>query len=154
LREGLDLPEVSLIAILDADKEGFLRSETSLIQTAGRAARNINGKVIMFGDSITRSMQAAIDETKRRRAIQNAYNIEHNITPTSVEKSIRDTIEVTFAAEDGVKYEKEVVSEKELLAIIANLETEMYKSAEKLDFERAAEIRDKIVELKALNTEV
>lgn len=149
LREGLDLPEVSLVAILDADKEGFLRSETSLIQTSGRAARNVNGKVVMFADNITRSMEATINETERRRKIQNEYNEINGIIPQSIKKGIREVIEATVAAEESVKYDKDDISEKEMMIVIANLETEMYKSAENLNFERAAEIRDKISELKA-----
>ncbi|MBP2025409.1 excinuclease ABC subunit UvrB [Peptoniphilus stercorisuis] len=152
LREGLDLPEVSLVAILDADKEGFLRSETSLIQTSGRAARNVEGHVIMYADKITRSMKVTIDETERRREIQNQYNIENNITPKSITKGVRDVIEATIAAEDSKEYKIDIqveeFSDDEILAMIDALKTEMYKSAESLDFERAAEIRDKINELK------
>lgn len=150
LREGLDLPEVSVVAILDADKEGFLRSETSLIQTSGRAARNVNGKVIMYADNITRSMQVTIDETNRRRKIQNEYNIENNITPKSVSKSIRDVIYTTIAAEEDVDFEvsEEEFTKDELNAMIDALKPEMYKAAEALDFEKAAEIRDKIEEIK------
>ncbi len=147
LREGLDLPEVSLIVILDADKEGFLRSETSLIQTAGRAARNVNGKVIMYADTITKSMEKTIKETNRRREIQNKYNIEHNITPTSVKKSIRDVIESTMVAEDSEDYSVKY-SLDELIAMIDVLEVNMMEAAEKLDFELAAEYRDKGKELK------
>ena len=153
LREGLDLPEVSLVAILDADKEGFLRSETSLIQTSGRAARNVEGHVIMYADKITRSMRVTIDETNRRRKIQDEYNIEHNITPKSITKGVRDVIEATIAAEGSEKYTVDVnveeFSNDEILAMIDALKQEMYKSAEELDFERAAEIRDKINELKS-----
>lgn len=147
LREGLDIPEVGLVAILDADKEGFLRSETSLIQTAGRAARNAEGYVIMYADTITGSMQRTIDETERRRRIQMAYNKEHNITPKSIIKGIRDVIENTVAAEDETEFGEEF-STDEIVAMLQNLETEMFKSAEKLDFERAANIRDQITELK------
>lgn len=147
LREGLDIPEVGLVAILDADKEGFLRSETSLIQTAGRAARNAEGYVIMYADTITGSMQRTIDETERRRRIQMAYNKEHNITPKSIIKGIRDVIENTVAAEDETEFGEEF-STDEVVAMLQNLETEMFKSAEKLDFERAANIRDQITELK------
>lgn len=147
LREGLDLPEVSLVAILDADKEGFLRSETSLIQTTGRAARNIDGKVIMYGDTITRSMEKTISETNRRREIQNQYNEEHNITPTSIKKDIRQIIEATIVAEEEVKYE-ETFSKDEVQGIIEGLESAMLKAAEELDFEKAAELRDKMIELK------
>lgn len=147
LREGLDLPEVSLVAILDADKEGFLRSETSLIQTIGRAARNVNGKVIMYADVITKSMERAIYETNRRRKIQDEYNKKHNIIPKTIKKGVRDIIEATIVAEEEVEY-KDKFTNEELEAIIANLETEMFKAAEQLNFERAAELRDKIIELK------
>ncbi|WP_138160318.1 excinuclease ABC subunit UvrB [Peptoniphilus catoniae] len=149
LREGLDLPEVSLVVILDADKEGFLRSETSLIQTAGRAARNVDGKVIMYGDIVTGSMKVTIDETNRRRQIQDKYNKDHNISPKSIKKEIRDVIENTIAAEKEFDYDVvEKFSDKEIMAMIDSLKSEMYNCAEKLDFEKAAEIRDKIVELK------
>ncbi|CEP44438.1 excinuclease ABC subunit UvrB [Paraclostridium sordellii] len=148
LREGLDIPEVSLVTILDADKEGFLRSETSLIQTIGRAARNANGKVIMYADKITRSMQSAIDETKRRREIQMHYNIEHGITPKTIEKGIRKGIEATVVADEEAIYgnvnETDEVSIKES---IENLQEEMMEAAQNLQFERAAELRDKIKEL-------
>ncbi|MDU4670682.1 MAG: excinuclease ABC subunit UvrB [Finegoldia magna] len=151
LREGLDLPEVSLIAILDADKEGFLRSETSLIQTIGRAARNSNGHVIMYGDTITRSMDVAITETNRRREIQEEYNEEHNITPTTINKSVRKRIQNTFVAEENESYDVNKVTEfskDEIEVIIENLNTEMLKAAEELDFERAATLRDQIRNLK------
>lgn len=151
LREGLDLPEVSLIAILDADKEGFLRSETSLIQTIGRAARNSNGHVIMYGDTITRSMDVAITETNRRREIQEEYNEEHNITPTTINKSVRKRIQNTFVAEENENYDTNKVTEfskDEIEVIIENLNTEMLKAAEELDFERAATLRDQIRNLK------
>ncbi|MDR5659366.1 excinuclease ABC subunit UvrB [Serpentinicella sp. ANB-PHB4] len=152
LREGLDLPEVSLVAILDADKEGFLRSETSMIQTIGRAARNAEGTVIMYADRITGSMERAIEETKRRREIQEAYNKKHNITPTSIKKKIRNVIEATKVAEDQEKYgintEKKAYTKEELAEIIKKLEIEMQQAAENLQFERAAELRDKIKELK------
>lgn len=146
LREGLDLPEVSLVAILDADKEGFLRSETSLIQTIGRAARNVNGKVIMYGDSITQSMQRAIDETNRRRAIQTEHNKRHGITPQSVKKAIHDITEMLKTAEDEPVYglEETPLSHKETAKLIRTLEDEMYKAARALKFERAAELRDRI----------
>lgn len=147
LREGLDLPEVSLVAILDADKEGFLRSETSLIQTAGRAARNVQGKVVMYGDRVTKSMEKAISETNRRREIQQKYNIEHNIEPKSIMKGVREIIEATLVAEEGEVYEDSFSSE-EIESIIVGLESSMLEAAEKLDFERAAEIRDKIIQLK------
>ncbi|SDZ21010.1 Excinuclease ABC subunit B [Proteiniborus ethanoligenes] len=151
LREGLDLPEVSLVAILDADKEGFLRSETSMVQTIGRAARNSEGKVIMYADRITNSMQKAIDETNRRRHIQLKYNKEHNIIPQTIKKGIRDVIEATKVAEDHEKYgfdTKKEMGIDELMVYIKNLEIEMFEAAENLQFERAAELRDKISELK------
>ncbi|MGG4041344.1 excinuclease ABC subunit UvrB [Bacillus smithii] len=152
LREGLDIPEVSLVAILDADKEGFLRSERSLIQTIGRAARNANGHVIMYADHITDSMEKAISETKRRRAIQEAYNKEHGITPKTIQKGIRDVIRATYAAEEKETYEKspkKKLSAEEKNRLIASLETEMKEAAKALDFERAAQLRDAILELKA-----
>lgn len=151
LREGLDLPEVSLIAILDADKEGFLRSETSLVQTMGRAARNVNGRIIMYADVITGSMERAIEETLRRRTIQEAYNQEHGITPTSVQKGVRDIIEATVAAEEVEEYGQVVEDLKleDIDGIIINLEQEMYKAAEELDFERAANLRDEMRKLKS-----
>ena len=154
LREGLDIPEVSLIAILDADKEGFLRSERSLIQTIGRAARNANGHVILYGDRITDSMQIAIDETARRRAIQEEYNEKHNITPQTIKKSIRDVIRATTAAEEVAEYKHEALSGKkkytkqEKQKVIDSLEKEMKEAAKVLDFERAMELRDIILELK------
>ncbi len=148
LREGLDIPEVSLVAILDADKEGFLRSETSLIQTIGRAARNSEGKVIMYADKITRSMNSAIEETKRRREIQTLYNKEHNITPTTIKKGIRDTIEATIVADEKVIYGvKETDNIEEIKENIIKLQEEMMESAQNLQFERAAELRDKIKQL-------
>ncbi|HCX61724.1 MAG TPA: excinuclease ABC subunit B [Clostridiales bacterium] len=150
LREGLDLPEVSLVAILDADKEGFLRSETSLIQTVGRAARNVDGRVIMYADKITGSMDRAIRETNRRREIQDKYNEEHNITPTSVIKSVRDVIEATKIAEDEEKYAVKGEAIKDLSAYIIELEKEMRIAAENLEFEKAARLRDEIKELKLL----
>ncbi|MDU6063488.1 MAG: excinuclease ABC subunit UvrB [Anaerococcus sp.] len=153
LREGLDLPEVSLIAILDADKEGFLRSETSLIQTIGRAARNSEGRVIMYADKITRSMQKAIDETNRRRKIQTEFNENHGITPTTIKKNISEIIQVTKSTEN-VEEIKEEFSHEQVENIIINLETEMYKAAEELDFERAAEIRDQIAKMKREFAEV
>ncbi|VIG01579.1 excinuclease ABC subunit B [Clostridioides difficile] len=148
LREGLDIPEVSLIAILDADKEGFLRSETALIQTIGRAARNENGRVIMYADRITDSMQNAIDETKRRRDIQNLYNEEHNITPKTIQKNIRDSIEATKVAEEEVVYGISDTDDKdEIRANIDKLKSEMIEAAQNLQFERAAELRDKVKQL-------
>ncbi|WP_010286814.1 excinuclease ABC subunit UvrB [Kurthia massiliensis] len=150
LREGLDIPEVSLIAILDADKEGFLRSERSLIQTIGRAARNANGHVIMYADKITDSMQKAIDETARRRTIQIAYNEKHGITPTTIHKEIRESIRATTVAEEVEKYvTNKKLTKKERDELIATLEVEMSEAARALDFERAAELRDTIIELKA-----
>ena len=141
LREGLDIPEVSLVAILDADKEGFLRSETSLIQTIGRAARNSEGKVIMYADKITKSMQKAIDETKRRREIQQKYNEEHNIIPKTIKKGVRDVIEATIVAEEEICYEIDNDLD------IEKLKEEMLEAAKNLQFEKAAMLRDKINEL-------
>lgn len=154
LREGLDIPEVSLVAILDADKEGFLRSERSLIQTMGRAARNANGKVIMYANRITESMQKAIDETRRRREKQIAYNEKHGITPTTIKKEIHDVISATVVAEDSEEYEStaEAISnlpDDEQAKVIEQMEKEMKEAAKALDFERAAELRDIILELKA-----
>lgn len=150
LREGLDLPEVSFIAVLDADKEGFLRSETSLIQTVGRAARNANGHVVLYGDTITGSMERTIYETERRRAIQDAYNKEHGITPQTIKKSVREVIEATVAAEDLADYDTEVDYQVENMGqLIISLEEAMYKAAEELDFERAANLRDEIRKLKS-----
>jgi len=146
LREGLDLPEVSLIAILDADKEGFLRSETSLIQTIGRAARNAEGTVIMYADTVTPSMRAAIDETERRRAIQTAYNEAHGIVPKTIKKSIRDLLEITGPAakdERGMR-----MTERERKAEIDRLEKEMRKAAQMLEYEYAAVLRDQIIRLR------
>ena len=155
LREGLDLPEVSLVAILDADKEGFLRSETSMIQTIGRAARNVEGQVIMYADKITKSMKTAINETERRRKIQSEFNEKHNITPRSIEKKIYDVIEATQVAEDMEEYITEEEPRKkytkdEAKKRIKELEPEMLKAAEALEFEKAAEIRDEIEYLKKL----
>ncbi|MDU3153153.1 MAG: helicase-related protein, partial [Anaerococcus hydrogenalis] len=147
LREGLDLPEVSLIAILDADKEGFLRSETSLIQTIGRAARNSEGHVIMYADKITKSMKKAIDETERRRKIQTEFNEKHGITPTTIKKNIAEIIQVTKATNE-VEEVKEEFSQEQIENIIINLETEMYAAAEELDFEKAASLRDQIAKMK------
>ena len=153
LREGLDLPEVSLVAILDADKEGFLRDERSLIQTFGRAARNANGRVIMYADKITESMDRAIKETERRRAIQLAYNEKHGITPQTIRKRVHDVIEATRAAEQKADYladlKPDKMSKKERAALIERLEKEMKEAAKRLEFERAAELRDAIMELKA-----
>ena len=152
LREGLDLPEVALVAILDADKEGFLRNETSLMQTVGRAARNVNGRVVMYADEISPAMKKTIDETERRREIQNRYNEENGITPKTIEKSVRAVIEATRAAEDEGGYEGAAPSEmtkKELLDYIASLEKQMREAAEDLQFERAAMLRDKVFEYRA-----
>ena len=152
LREGLDIPEITLVAIIDADKEGFLRSETSLIQTVGRAARNSEGHVIMYADTITRSMQAAIDETNRRRKIQQAYNEAHGITPKTIEKAVRDLISISkkIEADDvALKKDPESMSPKEIKALISRTESEMRKAAADLDFERAAMLRDQLFELKA-----
>lgn len=147
LREGLDLPEVSLIAILDADKEGFLRSETSLIQTIGRAARNSEGHVIMYADKITKSMKKAIDETERRRKIQTEFNEKHGITPTTIKKNISEIIQVTKSTKE-IEEVKEEFSQEQIENIIINLETEMYAAAEELDFEKAASLRDQIAKMK------
>lgn len=151
LREGLDIPEVSLITILDADKEGFLRSERSLIQTIGRAARNENGKVIMYADKITDSMRTAIDETKRRRDIQEAYNKAHGITPTTIHKKIRDAISASIETDDTVKEAKpkKKLTKKERATRMEQIEHEMKEAAKALDFERATELRDILFELKA-----
>lgn len=151
LREGLDIPEITLVAILDADKEGFLRSETSLIQTIGRAARNSEGHVIMYADKITDSMRLALDETKRRRAIQMKYNEEHGITPTTIKKSVRDAISIfkKVAAEElRMEKDPESMSTKELEKLIKDIEKQMKKAAAELNFEAAAELRDKLIELK------
>jgi excinuclease ABC subunit B len=151
LREGLDIPEVSLVCILDADKEGFLRSERSLIQTIGRAARNANGEVIMYGDVMTDSMKHAIDETNRRRAIQEAYNKEHGITPKTVIKPVEEAIRGKETKEMAAKYlkKKNKLGKKDKESLIADMEAEMKEAAKSLDFERAAELRDMIFELKA-----
>ena len=151
LREGLDIPEISLVAILDADKEGFLRSETSLIQTIGRAARNAEGHVIMYADNMTDSMKAAIGETERRRQIQQKYNEEHGITPQTIKKAVRDLISISKAiAQEEVKFEKdpESMNRKELEKLIAEVQKKMQKAAADLNFEAAAELRDKMLELK------
>ena len=154
LREGLDIPEVSLVAILDADKEGFLRSETSLIQTIGRAARNAKGRVIMYADVMTESMDRAITETNRRRCLQQAYNEEHGIIPQTIQKKVHDVIQITKTATEkqkfGLEKDPESMSEKELKQLIAKLDKEMKHAALELQFERAAELRDKILEIKKL----
>jgi excinuclease ABC subunit B len=161
LREGLDLPEVSLVIILDADKEGFLRNEKSLIQTVGRAARNVNGMVIMYADKVTKSMQATIDETERRRKIQKKYNKENNITPKTISKSKEKIMEQTVVAEDSSAKEK-FISELQIDPVIRNMEVqeiekiiiknekEMTEAAEKLDFYLAAKLRDENIELKKI----
>ncbi|MFE3972635.1 MULTISPECIES: excinuclease ABC subunit UvrB [unclassified Peribacillus] len=155
LREGLDIPEVSLVTILDADKEGFLRSERSLIQTMGRAARNANGHVIMYADRITNSMELAINETRRRREIQENYNKEHGIMPQTIQKDIRDSIRATHVAEEGEAYKEDLapslakLPKKERVKVMASMEKEMKEAAKALDFERAAELRDLLLELKA-----
>ncbi|MFQ9985247.1 MAG: helicase-related protein, partial [Lachnospiraceae bacterium] len=157
LREGLDIPEVALVAILDADKEGFLRSETSLIQTIGRAARNADGRVIMYADVITDSMRRAIDETERRRQIQEQYNTEHNITPKTIQKSVRDLIRISkeIAAEElRMEKEPESMSRAELEKLIKKIEKQMRAAAAELNFEAAAELRDKMTELKQMLQEM
>ena len=151
LREGLDIPEITLVAILDADKEGFLRSEVSLIQTIGRAARNSEGHVIMYADVMPDSMRNAIQETERRRSIQEAYNKEHGITPTTIRKAVRDLITVSKAVaetEDKLKKDPESMNRKELMKLITKVEKQMREAAANLNFEQAAELRDKMIELK------
>lgn len=151
LREGLDIPEITLVAILDADKEGFLRSETSLIQTIGRAARNADGRVIMYADVMTDSMKRAIDETERRREIQKKYNEEHGITPTTIKKAVRDLIAISKAAGESradMEKDMESMSRKELEKLLKELNKRMHKAAAELDFEQAAELRDRIIEIK------
>ena len=148
LREGLDMPEVSLVAILDADKEGFLRSETSLIQTIGRAARNANGKVIMYADTITPSMRAAMDETARRRSLQDAFNKEHGIVPKTIVKPVHEILEISESDEKGGKRRKRTLTDKERAAEIAKLEKQMKEASKMLEFEYAAILRDRIIELR------
>ena len=151
LREGLDIPEISLVAILDADKEGFLRSETSLIQTVGRAARNAEGHVIMYADNMTDSMKAAIEETARRRKLQQKYNEEHGITPQTIKKAVRDLISISKTIEkEELRFEKdpESMGREELQRLISKVEKQMKKAAADLNFEAAAELRDKMAELK------
>lgn len=153
LREGLDIPEISLVAILDADKEGFLRSETSLIQTIGRAARNAQGHVLMYADNMTDSMKRAIEETERRRKIQQEYNAEHGITPKTIQKAVRDLISISKEiAKEEVRFEKdpESMSKKELEKLISQVEKKMKKAAAELDFEAAAQLRDQMIELKKM----
>lgn len=151
LREGLDIPEITLVAILDADKEGFLRSSTSLIQTIGRAARNADGHVIMYADTITDSMRIALDETNRRREIQMKYNEEHGITPQTIKKAVRDLITISkVIAKEELRFEKdpESMDRKELEKLIADIQKRMQKAAADLNFEAAADLRDKMIELK------
>ena len=153
LREGLDIPEITLVAILDADKEGFLRSETSLIQTIGRAARNSEGHVIMYADTITDSMRMAIDETNRRRQIQQAYNEAHGITPTTIKKAVRDLIAISKAVTDSdedFKKDPESMDEKELKKLAKELEKKMRQAAAELNFEEAAKLRDRMIEIKQM----
>jgi excinuclease ABC subunit B len=153
LREGLDIPEISLVAILDADKEGFLRSATSLIQTVGRAARNSEGHVVMYADTITDSIRTTLDETARRRAIQQKYNEENGITPQTIKKAVRDLISISKAvAKEEQTFEKdpESMNEKELTKLIASVEKNMRKAAADLNFEAAAELRDKMLNLKKI----
>ena len=151
LREGLDIPEIQLVAILDADKEGFLRSETSLIQTIGRAARNSEGHVIMYADHMTDSMHAAITETERRREIQDEYNKEHGITPQTIKKDIRDLIKISDEHEEetgGYEKDMESMSKKELKEVIERLSKKMNQAAAELNFELAAQLRDELKEFK------
>ena len=148
LREGLDIPEVSLVAILDADKEGFLRSERSLIQTIGRAARNTEGKVIMYADELTESMEKAISETNRRRKIQQEYNKEHGITPKTIQKSVRDVIKASIIENAESKYN--ISKDESIEDIISKLTDEMLKCAQEMEFERAAELRDQIKQLESM----
>ena len=153
LREGLDIPEISLVAILDADKEGFLRSETSLVQTIGRAARNVDGHVIMYADVITDSMRKAIDETNRRRKIQQEYNEAHGITPVSIRKAVRDLIAISKAADEDLKAKEnekdlESMDAAELNKLMKELQKKMHKAAAELNFEEAAVLRDRMLEVK------
>lgn len=148
LREGLDIPEVSLVAILDADKEGFLRSERSLIQTIGRAARNTDGTVIMYADELTDSMEKAISETNRRRKIQEDYNQKHGITPKTIQKSVRDNITMTTVEDISVEYKLE--KNENIQDVITQLTDQMLQHAANMEFEKAAELRDKIKELEKL----
>ena len=153
LREGLDIPEITLVAILDADKEGFLRSETSLIQTIGRAARNAEGHVIMYADTITDSMRAAIDETNRRREIQQKYNEEHGITPQTIKKAVRDLIAISKAVsanEEEFKKDPESMDARELEKLAKELTKKMRQAAAELNFEEAAKLRDRMKEVKQM----
>ena len=145
LREGLDLPEVALVAVLDADKEGFLRSETSLIQTIGRAARNVDGRVILYGDTLTESMARAVSETNRRRAMQEEYNRQHGITPETVRNAIRSVLEITRQVEESAPT---VLTDEEREALMRQIEEEMLNAAKELEFERAAKLRDRLLELR------
>ena len=157
LREGLDIPEITLVAILDADKEGFLRSETSLIQTIGRAARNAEGHVIMYADSITDSMRAAIDETNRRREIQQKYNEEHGITPQTIKKAVRDLIAISRAAsasEEELRKDPESMDTRELEKLAKELTKKMRQAAAELNFEEAAKLRDRMKEVKQMLLEL
>jgi excinuclease ABC subunit B len=159
LREGLDIPEVSLVAILDADKEGFLRSERSLIQTSGRAARHLSGQVIMYADNITDSIKACLNETKRRREIQRRYNEEHNITPESIKKGIHDILASVYEADyvtvPVISKGREIIaSEEEVPVMIRKLKEEMKEAAKNLEFEKAAELRDQIKELTSILLEM
>lgn len=149
LREGLDIPEVSLVAILDADKEGFLRSERSLIQTIGRAARNTDGKVIMYADELTGSMERAISETNRRRKLQQEYNEKNGITPQTIKKSVRDTIKATIV--EDIQNEYDIKEDEDIKEVIEKLTNEMINHAQNLEFEKAAELRDKIQELQSIS---
>ncbi|MEG2557808.1 MAG: helicase-related protein, partial [Raoultibacter sp.] len=154
LREGLDLPEVSLVAILDADKEGFLRNHRSLIQTIGRAARNVSGEVIMYADKITRSMDLAIGETRRRRKVQQAYNTEHGIEPQTIRKAINDIMdymqdEIGNTTAEQVNKELAALSREEVLRIIASMEEDMAEASRGMDFEEAARLRDQVVKLRS-----
>ncbi|NLC79057.1 MAG: excinuclease ABC subunit B, partial [Ruminococcaceae bacterium] len=148
LREGLDIPEVSLVAILDADKEGFLRSETSLIQTIGRAARNVGGQVIMYADSVTPSMERAISETERRRTIQRKYNEDNGITPTSIVKEVREVLEIS--SKEKARLDGRNLTKQERFDLIARLKKEMKHAASLLEFEYAAQLRDKIAKLEKM----
>ena len=157
LREGLDIPEVSLVAILDADKEGFLRSETSLIQTIGRAARNAEGRVIMYADKRTDSMDKAISETERRRKIQDAYNKEHGITPQTIKKAVRELIRISSKADAGMEElqkDPEYMSEEELQKQIAKIMKKMNQAAAELNFELAASLRDQMIKMKKILQEM
>ena len=157
LREGLDIPEITLVAILDADKEGFLRSETSLIQTIGRAARNSEGHVIMYADTITDSMRMAIEETQRRREIQQSYNEEHGITPTTIKKAVRGLIAISKAAiedEEDFRKDPESMDTQELKKLVKELTKQMHQAAAELNFEEAMRLRDRMIEIKQMLLEL